>query len=54
MMAISPGRERGRARDAPRARDHRRERAPGYAVTVFGLIVYVAVVAGFLVLLDLT
>jgi hypothetical protein len=30
------------------------ERDPGYPVTVVGLIVYVAVVAGFLVLLDVT
>jgi hypothetical protein len=29
------------------------ERDPGYGVTVLGLILYVAVVAGFLVLLDL-
>jgi hypothetical protein len=29
------------------------ERDPGYAITVLGLVVYTAVVAGFLVLLDL-
>ena len=29
------------------------ERAPDYAVTVIGLVLYVAVVAGFLVLLDI-
>ena len=29
------------------------ERDPDYAITVFGLILYVAVVAGFLVLLDI-
>jgi len=29
------------------------ERDPGYAITVVGLVLYVAVVAGFLVLLDL-
>jgi hypothetical protein len=28
------------------------ERDPGYAVTIVGLVVYAAVVAGFLILLD--
>jgi hypothetical protein len=38
----------------PLARDAKtRERAPDYAVTVFGLVLYVAVVAGVLVLLDI-
>jgi hypothetical protein len=37
------------------ARDAKtQERDPGYPVTVVGLIVYVVVVAGFLVLLDVT
>jgi hypothetical protein len=36
------------------ARDAKtRERAPDYGITVFGLVIYVAVVAGFLVLLDI-
>jgi len=30
------------------------ERDPGYAITVLGLILYVAIVAGFLVLLDIS
>jgi hypothetical protein len=30
------------------------DRDPGYAVTVVGLIAYIVVVAGFLVLLDVT
>ena len=38
----------------PLARDAKtRERAPDYGITVFGLVIYVAVVAGFLVLLDI-
>jgi hypothetical protein len=38
----------------PRARDAETdERDPDYAVTIVGLLLYVAVVAGFLVLLDL-
>ena len=38
----------------PLARDAKTsERDPDYAVTVFGLILYVAVVAGFLVVLDI-
>jgi heme/copper-type cytochrome/quinol oxidase subunit 4 len=38
----------------PLARDAKtRERAPDYGITVFGLVMYVAVVAGFLVLLDI-
>jgi glucose-6-phosphate-specific signal transduction histidine kinase len=39
----------------PLAKDAKtHERDPGYAVTVLGLVLYVAVVAGFLVLLDVT
>ena len=39
----------------PLAKDAKtRERDPNYAVTVFGLVLYVAVVAGFLVLLDVS
>jgi hypothetical protein len=38
----------------PLAKDARtNERDPGYAVTVVGLLAYVAVVAGFLALLDI-
>jgi hypothetical protein len=29
------------------------ERDPGYAITILGLVLYVVVVAGFLVLLDI-
>ena len=58
------GRGHGRARDLahpillrvlpPLAKDAATdERDPGYAVTVVGLVLYVAVVAGFLVLLDI-
>ena len=39
----------------PLAKDAKtHERDPGYGVTVLGLVLYVAVVAGFLVLLDVT
>jgi hypothetical protein len=39
----------------PLAKDARtRERDPEYSVTILGLVLYVAVVAGFLVLLDIS